>query len=79
MPQLVSEDQARAAAARTDLSAEQRDAVTTLLTAATAGVVLIAPARAGKSHTMAGFARLWATFTGRRIIGLTTSTNATRS
>jgi hypothetical protein len=61
-----------------DLSAEQRDAVTTLLTAATAGVVLIAPAGAGKSHTMAEFARLWTTFTSRRVIGLTTSTNAAR-
>jgi hypothetical protein len=27
---------------------------------------------------MAGFARLWSTFTGRRVIGLTTSTNAAR-
>jgi hypothetical protein len=27
---------------------------------------------------MAGFARLWTTFTGRRVIGLTTSTNAAR-
>jgi len=78
MPPLVGEQQARAAAARTDLSTEQRDAVTMMLTAATAGVVLIAPAGAGKSHAMAGFARLWTTFTGRRVIGLTTSTNAAR-
>jgi conjugative relaxase-like TrwC/TraI family protein len=78
MPRLVSEQQARAAAARTDLSTEQRDAVTMMLTAATAAVVLIAPAGAGKSHTMAEFARLWSTFTGRRVIGLTTSTNAAR-
>ena len=40
--------------------------------------MLIAPAGAGKSHTMAEFARLWTTFTGRRVIGLTTSTNAAR-
>jgi hypothetical protein len=40
--------------------------------------VLVAPAGAGKSHTMAGFARLWTGFTGRRVIGLTTSTNAAR-
>jgi AAA domain/TrwC relaxase len=78
VPQLVSEQQARAAAARTDLSAEQRDAVTTMLTAATAAAMLIAPAGAGKSHTMAEFARLWTMFTGRRVIGLTTSTNAAR-
>ena len=45
---------------------------------AAATTVLIAPAGAGKSHTMAGFARLWTTFTGRRVMGLTTSTNAAR-
>ena len=78
IPQLVSKEQARAAAVRTDLSDEQRDAVTTMLTATTAAAVLIAPAGAGKSHTMAEFARLWTTFTGRRVIGLTTSTNAAR-
>ena len=49
-----------------------------MLTAAAATTVLVAPAGAGKSHTMAGFARLWTTFTGRRVIGLTTSTNAAR-
>ena len=78
VPQLVSQEQARAAAERTGLTAEQRDAVVTMLTAATAATVLIAPAGAGKSHTMAEFARLWTTFTGRRVIGLTTSTNAAR-
>ena len=78
MPQLVSDQQARAAAARADLGTEQRDAVTMMLTAAAATTVLIAPAGAGKSHTMAAFARLWTTFTGRRVIGLTTSTNAAR-
>ena len=78
MSQLVSEQQARAAAAHTDLGTEQRDAVTMMLTAAAAMTVLIAPAGAGKSHTMAEFARLWTTFTGRRVIGLTTSTNAAR-
>ena len=78
VPQLVSKEQARAAAVRTDLSDEQRDAVTTMLTATTAAAVLIAPAGAGKSHTMAEFARLWTTFTGCRVIGLTTSTNAAR-
>jgi hypothetical protein len=49
-----------------------------MLTAAGATTVLVAPAGAGKSHTMAEFARLWTTFTGRRVIGLTTSTNAAR-
>ena len=59
VPQLVSHEQARAAAGRTGLNAEQRDAVVMMLTAATATTVLIAPAGAGKSHTMAEFARLW--------------------
>ena len=71
-------EQARAAAERTGLNAEQRDAVVMMLTAAAATTVLVAPAGAGKSHTMAAFARLWTTFTGRRVIGLTTSTNAAR-
>ena len=78
VPQLVSQEHTYAAAEHTDLSAEQRDAVVTMLTAAAAMTVLIAPAGAGKSHTMAEFARLWTTFTGRRVIGLTTSTNAAR-
>ena len=78
VPQLVSQEQARAAAEETGLSAEQRDAVVMMLTAAAATTVLIAPAGAGKSHTMAEFARLWTCFTGRRVIGLTTSTNAAR-
>ena len=78
VPQLVSQEQARAAVERTGLTAEQRDAVVMMLTAAAAMTVLVAPAGAGKSHTMAGFARLWTAFTGRRVIGLTTSTNAAR-
>jgi hypothetical protein len=77
-PQLVSHEQTRAAVEDTGLSAEQRDAVTMMLTAPAATTVLVAPAGAGKSHTMAEFARLWTTFTGRRVIGLTTSTNAAR-
>ena len=78
VPQLVSRERAWAAVGRTGLTAEQRDAVVMMLTAPTATTVLVAPAGAGKSHTMAGFARLWTTFTGRRVIGLTTSTNAAR-
>ena len=78
VPQVVIREQARAAVQRTGLSAEQRDAVVMMLTAAAATTVLVAPAGAGKSHTMAEFARLWTTFTGRRVIGLTTSTNAAR-
>ena len=78
VPQLISQEQARAAAGQTDLTGEQSDAVASMLTAARAATVLIAPAGAGKSHTVAGFARLWTTHTGRRVVGLTTSTNAAR-
>jgi conjugative relaxase-like TrwC/TraI family protein len=78
VPQLVNREQALGAVERTGLTAEQRDAVAMMLTAAAATTVLVAPAGAGKSHTMAEFARLWTTFTGRRVIGLTTSTNAAR-
>ena len=78
VPQLVSREQARAAVERTGLTAGQRDAVITMLTATTATTALVAPAGAGKSHTMAGFARLWTSFTGRRVIGLATATNAAR-
>ena len=78
VPQLVSQEQARAAVEHTGLNGEQRDAVVMMLTAAGATTVLIASAGAGKSHTMAEFARLWTTFAGRRVIGLTTSTNAAR-
>ena len=78
VPQLVSAEQTRAAVERTGLNAEQRDAVAMMLTATTATTALIAPAGAGKSHAMAEFARLWTTLTGRRVIGLTTSTNAAR-
>jgi hypothetical protein len=78
VPQLVSREQARAAAGHTGLNAEQRHAVVVMLTATAATTVLVAPAGAGKSHTVAEFARLWTTYTGRRVIGLTTSTNAAR-
>jgi transposase-like protein len=78
VPRLVSHEQARAAVERTGLNGEQREAVVMMLTAAAAMTVLIAPAGAGKSHTVAEFARLWTSFTGRRVIGLTTSTNAAR-
>jgi hypothetical protein len=78
VPQLVTAEQARAAAGQTGLTAGQRDAVITMLTATTATTALVAAAGAGKSHTMAVFARVWTSFTGRRVIGLTTATNAAR-
>ncbi len=76
--QLVSQQQARAAVERTGLDAGQRDAVEMMLTATVATTALVAPAGAGKTRTMAEFAWLWTTLTGRRVIGLTTSTNAAR-
>jgi len=78
VPQLVSETEARAAADRTTLNPEQREAVVKMLTADTMTTALIAPVGAGKSHTVGEFARLWTMFTGRRVIGLSTSTNAAR-
>jgi len=78
VPQLVTAEQARAVAEHTGLDAGQRDAVITMLTATTATTALVAAAGTGKSHTMAGFARLWTMFTGRRVIGLATATNAAR-
>jgi len=78
VPRLVTAGQARAAVEPTGLTGEQRDAVVMMLTATTSAAVLIAPAGAGKTHITAEFARLWTTFTGRRVIGLTTSTNAAR-
>jgi conjugative relaxase-like TrwC/TraI family protein len=80
VPQVVTEAEARAAvtALGDDLNPEQAAAVVAMLTAQTAATVLIAPAGAGKSHTMAIFAALWEHLTGRRVIGLATSTNAAR-
>jgi conjugative relaxase-like TrwC/TraI family protein len=78
VPQLVTQQQARTAVAATDLNGEQAEAVVAMLTATTRTTGLIAPAGAGKSHTMAVFARLWEQLTGGRVIGLTTSTNAAR-
>ena len=69
---------ARAAVTGAGLNAEQAEAIVRMLTAATAATALVAPAGAGKSHTMAAFAGLWQQLTGGRVIGLTTSTNAAR-
>jgi TrwC relaxase/AAA domain len=78
VPQLVGHERARAAVERTGLNTGQRDAMITMLTATTAMTALVAAAGAGKTRTMAEFARLWTTFTGRRVIGLATATNAAR-
>jgi len=62
VPQFVSCEQAWASVECTGLNAEQRNVVVMMLTAAVATAVLVAPAGAGNSHTMAEFARLWTTF-----------------
>jgi conjugative relaxase-like TrwC/TraI family protein len=72
----VNVAEAKAAVAGTDLTAPQADAVVAMLTADTMTIPLNAAAGSGKSHAMAVFSRLWTRFTGGRVIGLTTSTNA---
>jgi hypothetical protein len=78
VPQLVTAAQAAATLETTSLDEAQREVATGLLTARTATGVLVAPAGAGKTHTIAAFARAWTAWTGRRVIGLTASTNASR-
>jgi hypothetical protein len=80
VPQLVTQEQARDAVTGTGtgLNAQQAEAVVTMLATVTATTVLIAPAGAGKSYTMAAFSGLWELYTGHRVIGLATSTNAAR-
>jgi AAA domain len=60
------------------LSDEQRDAVVRLLTADTLMTVLTSPVGAGKTRTMAEFARAWDAVVGGRVIGITTAENAAR-
>jgi ATP-dependent exoDNAse (exonuclease V) alpha subunit len=76
--QLVSQAQAQAALDGSTLSPEQRDAVIRLLTADSLMTVLTAPAGAGKTRTMAEFARAWDSLVGGRVIGITTAENAAR-
>ncbi len=76
--QLVAEKQAQHALRGSTLSTEQRDAVIRLLTADRLMTVLTAPAGAGKTRTMAEFARAWDALIGGRVIGITTAENAAR-
>ena len=78
VPQLVTAAQAQAAVERAGLDAAQAEVAAGLLAARTAVSVLVAPAGAGKTHTMAAFARAWTGWTGGRVIGVTLSTNAAR-
>jgi hypothetical protein len=76
----VTEQQVRAELDRhhQDLDAEQNQAVITLLTAERVMALLIAPAGAGKTRTIAAAATVWHALTGGRLIGLTLSENAAR-
>lgn len=76
--QLVSKAQAQQVLEGSTLSPEQRDAVARLLTADRLMTVLTAPAGAGKTRTMAEFARAWDALVGGRVIGITTAENAAR-
>jgi hypothetical protein len=76
--QLVPESWAREQVAKTELNADQAEMVVQLLTAARMTIPVNAAAGSGKSHALGVFSRLWTTYTGGRVIGLTTSTNASR-
>jgi conjugative relaxase-like TrwC/TraI family protein len=78
VPQLITEGQAAAALARTDLDPRQRAAVTGLLTSSRFFSCLVAAAGTGKTHTMAAYSTAWAGLTGGRVICLTLSENAAR-
>ena len=78
VPQLVTESQAAAALARTDLDPQQRTAVTGLLTSSRFLSCLVAAAGTGKTHVMAAYSKAWAQLTGGRVICLTLSENAAR-
>jgi conjugative relaxase-like TrwC/TraI family protein len=76
--QAVTDDEAELAAASAGLNGGQRAVVKGLLTTKTATTVLVGPAGTGKTHVVAKFAYAWTAHTGRRVVGLTTATNAAR-
>jgi conjugative relaxase-like TrwC/TraI family protein len=76
--QAVTGDEAGQAVSQSGLNPEQRAVVEGLLTTQTAVTVLAGPAGSGKTHVMAEFAYAWTAHTSRRVIGLTTATNAAR-
>ena len=78
VPQLVTEAQADAALAGTDLDYEQRRAVKGMLMSGRFTNCLVAAAGTGKTHVMAALAKAWHEITGGRVIGLTLSENAAR-
>ncbi|HEY2269387.1 MAG TPA: AAA family ATPase, partial [Streptosporangiaceae bacterium] len=78
VPQLVTERQAAAALAGTDLDPQQRRAMTGMLTTGRFFSCLVAAAGTGKTHVMAAYSKAWAQLTGGRVICLTLSENAAR-
>jgi hypothetical protein len=78
VPQLVTERQAAAALAGTDLDQQQQAAVTGLLISSRFFSCLVAAAGTGKTHVMAAYSKAWAQLTGGRVICLTLSENAAR-
>jgi conjugative relaxase-like TrwC/TraI family protein len=76
--QAVTNAEAGQAVSQTGLNPEQREVVAGLLTTQTAVTVLVGPAGSGKTHVVAEFAYAWTAHTARRVVGLTTATNAAR-
>jgi conjugative relaxase-like TrwC/TraI family protein len=76
--QAVTDGEADRAVEAAGLGWEQAEVVKGLLTTTTATTVLVGPAGSGKTHVMAKFAYAWTAHTGRRVVGLTTATNAAR-
>ena len=77
-PRLVTEAEADAALAGTDLDYQQREVVKGMLTSGVMAECLIAAAGTGKTHVMSAFAKAWAAITGGRVIGITLGENAAR-
>ena len=59
VPQRVTEDQADAALAGTELDEQQRNAVRGMLTSSRFITSLVAPAGSGKTRAMAEFSQIW--------------------
>jgi len=78
VPQVVAPEEAASSLGGTDLDDAQREVAAGLLTSRTFVTVLVAPAGTGKTHTIGAFAHAWTAWSGRRVIGLTASTNAAR-
>lgn len=76
--QAITPAEAGMSLAASGLGEDQHAAAVALLTSERAMQVFVGPAGTGKTHTIAAFARAWIGYTGRRVIGLTSATNAAR-